>query len=630
MARMKSIFAVLLLAAMAGVLPQAHAQTLKVVIAGSSALWQTLALGAYNNGTSIVVGGGTTFHYTSGANFNLVDNRATPAKVDSNAVWIVWDSAATPNVWAFIKVDSVVGNRCYFAKPQCTLVTNGAFPAVGNSIKVWPDTSTDTVPPAAVQAVFTTGTATTVAATDIRPEDAAFAECRVNSSLGASTAGGANSDGLDGLGYNSNNAAGVCPVFAAATAQAKGVGNAIVSGFPGHAANDVANVLAFNLTGTDPITGTKLPTAFTVTSVGAAPIVFITAKTGALKNLHSATEQQLQQVFSGAACNANAFGLPSGAINVFLREPLSGTYNTTEATVMRYPTLYTEGTITGSPVAGNSMETGVGTNNPLAGQAGTCTGGGQRFRAIGTGEEVKSVQNSNAAGVYPNPQDGIGFTFFSYGNVAPIAGSTSFGYIALNGVDPIFASYGAGQSIDPGQPSGEGVLPAQANLPAPCQPSGFPCAENQIWGNGFSFPNLRNGTYRSWSLLRLVSTGTPSTNAAALAKASNKYVVLNTPDYVPAVAVTGAVDPISGKTIAELGLKLVRSHYQQYDGNNVKLGAFVTVPDTCNVPEKGGDMGGMIIPTTIGLTTEKRCSMVQSSNPDGSLGPVVRPGAVVQ
>ena len=325
MARIKSLFAALLLAAIAGVVPSAHAQTLKVVIAGSSALWQTLALGAYNNGTSIVAGGGTTFHYTSGANFNLVDNRATPAKVDANAVWIVWDSAATPNVWAFIKVDSVVGNRCYFAAPKCTLVTNGAFPGVGNSIHVWPDTSTDTLPPANIQAIFTAGTFSTVAATDIRPEDAAFATCRVNSTLGSSTAGGANSDGLDGLGYNTNNAAGVCPVFATATAQAKGVGNAIVSGFPGHAATDVANVLAFNLSGKDPITNTTLPAAFTVTSVGAAPIVFVTAKTGALKNLHTATEQQLQQVFSGTNCNANAFGLPSGPINIFLREPLSGT-----------------------------------------------------------------------------------------------------------------------------------------------------------------------------------------------------------------------------------------------------------------------------------------------------------------
>jgi hypothetical protein len=363
-----------------------------------------------------------------------------------------------------------------------------------------------------------------------------------------------------------------------------------------------------------------------VTAVGAAPIVFITAKIGALKNLNSATEQQLQQVFSGTNCNASAFGLPAGTINIFLREPLSGTYNTTEATVMRYPTSYTENAITGTPVAGLSMETHVGTNNPLAGQAGTCSGGGQRFRGIGTGEVVKAVLNSNAAATFPTAQDGISFTFFSYGNVSSIANNSSYGYIALNGVDPIFQSFGAGQSIDPGQTSGNGVIPAQANLPAVCT-TGFPCSEDAIWGNGFSFPNLRNGTYRSWSLLRVVATGTANTNAVALVNASNKYVVINTPDYVPFKAVS-AVGSL-GKTVADLGLKLVRSHYQQYDGASVKLGTAATVADTCNVPEKGGDMGGLIIPTTIGVTTEKRCSLVQSSTPDGGLNPVVRPGPAV-
>jgi hypothetical protein len=82
-------------------------------------------------------------------------------------------------------------------------------------------------------------------------------------------------------------------------------------------------------------------------------------------------------------------------------------------------------------------------------------------------------------------------------------------------------------------------------------------------------------------------------------------------------------------TISDLGLKLVRSHYQQYDGNSVKLGTAATVADTCNIPEKGGDMGGMIIPTTIGVTTSKRCSLIQSSTPDGGLSPAVRPGPAV-
>ena len=623
MSRIKVMFAVLVLAAMAGIVPQAQAQTLKVVIAGSSAMWQAMAVGAYNNGTSIVSGGGATFHYTSGANFNLVDNRSTTPTVDNGATWIVWDSASPANVWAYIKVDSVVGMRCYFAAPKCTVVTNGSFPAVGNVIAsaLFGGTS-DTLPPSAIQSLFTTGTFITVGATDIRPEDAAFAACRVNSILGGSVAGGGSSDGLDGLGYNANNPSGQCPVYAAATAQANGVGSPIVSGYPGHASNDWANVLAFNLTGKDPITGTTLPAAYTVTAVGAAPIVFVTAKTGALANLNTATEQQLQQAFSGTLCDASAFGPAfSGGINIFLREPLSGTYNTTEATVMRYPTLYP------GAVEGLSMETNVGANNPLAAQAGTCVGNpsgkGARYRAIGTGEEVKSVLCSNSGPSSSSPcgssshpftafntqQDGIGFTFFSYGNVSSIANNPAYGYIKLDGVDPIFAAYGAGQSIDPGQPSGNGVLPAAANLPASCS-GAFPCSEHVIWGNGFSFPNLRNGTYRSWSLLRLVATGTPSTNVVALVKATQAGVVNFVPDYVPAGVVAGTTD---------LGLKLVRSHYQQEDGNKVKLGKAAT-----NVPEAGGDMGGMIIPTTIGVTTEKQTQIIQSSNPDGDLSPARR------
>ncbi len=56
MSRMKSIFAVLVLAVIVGIVPQAFATgpTVKTAIIGSSALWQTLALGAYNNGTSLV------------------------------------------------------------------------------------------------------------------------------------------------------------------------------------------------------------------------------------------------------------------------------------------------------------------------------------------------------------------------------------------------------------------------------------------------------------------------------------------------------------------------------------------------------------------------------------------------
>jgi len=573
MSRMKSIFAVLLLIASACLVPQAQAKvTVQVTIAGSSAMWQTMALGAYS------LAGAGAGHWTSASNaVNLTDTRVTPNNVDAGTIWIVWNSTGT-KVWSFLKVDSVVGDRCYFAQPHCTVnatAANLSGSGAGQiSSVLW---GADSALPATVSAVFSSGTPTTVAATDIRPEDANFAACRVNSALGAGTKGGSSSDGLDGLGYNPNNAAGVCP--ASGLAQANYVGNPIKSGYP--ASTATANPLAFNIKGNDPITGTAIP-AFTVVGVGAAPVVFVDQRSSQLASLQNATDVQLQNAFSGTNCDASAFGLSAGAIGIFLREPLSGTMNTTEATVFRKPTVYSGGII------GASQEANVNApvNNPLAAQSGTClAGAGGRYRAIGTGEEVKSVLKSGAN----LGTDGIGYTFFSYGNVSSIANSSTYGYITLNGVDPIFAKYSGG---DPGQPGG-GTLPAAANLPASCG-AAFPCPENAIWSGGLSFPNVRNGTYGAWSIVRLVSNGTGLTNAKVLVAHSQGFVVTSVPDYVPfkKTVAGGITDP---------GLLYLRSHYQQYDGAGTFIGA---APVNKGTTEAGGDMGGCIL-KTIGTSSTK-------------------------
>ncbi len=556
MSHIKSILVILVLSAIVGVVPKANAApVMKVMIAGSSAMWQSMALAAYKTGSCVNGGTSPCFHYTGSSAFNLNDTRPTlkggTALNDANTIWIVWDSAANTNVWAYIKVDSVVGNRCYFARPHCN-VNVSTFPAAGNKIgsNLWGDNSSDTLPPAAVQSLFTaaTGPYVTAAATDIRPEDGLFAQCRANSALG----GGA--DGLAGLGYNSTNTSGACPT---ATSLAALVGADIKSGYPGSSAT--AHVVAFNLSGKDPFSGHSI-TAYSTVSAGAAPIVFITARSGALAPVTNATDAQLQAVFSGTNCNASAFGAAAGTIEAYLREPLSGTMNTTEANVFRYPN-----------VSGKSQETGVNASNPLAG--GCAGGGGSRFRAIGTGEEVTSVLNSNVN----NGHDGIGYTFFSYGNVAPIANNANYGYVTLNGVDPIFHKYGS--TIDPGQPGTAGILPASANLPASCSNT-FPCPEGDIWSGNLSFPNLRNGSYRAWSILRIVSDTVALSAAKLLVAGAQQFVVTNTPDFVPAIKVT-ATDP---------GLALLRSHYTQSGVAPVNVA--VTGGD------RGGDMGGCILTST--------------------------------
>jgi len=182
-------------------------------------------------------------------------------------------------------------------------------------------------------------------------------------------------------------------------------------------------------------------------------------------------------------------------------------------------------------------------------------------------------------------------------------------------------------TIDAGQPAGNGALPL--NTPCGSGAAAFPCAEWQIWDdptkttNHYSFPNLRNGTYRAWSL-RTIATGAANTNVTALINNSQKFVVQGVPDYVPAKAVSNALLTGFPAGFSELGFKMLRSHYQQEDGNGTKLVACAASGCT-NVPEKGGDMGGQVIPTTIGTTTEKEPQLIQGSDADGNLGPHKRP-----
>ena len=611
MSRMKALFAALVLVtAMSALAPSASAVAKGVVIAsGSSALWQTMALAAYNGGNCVVPKAGLSCsHYTDNASFELHDTRpgkrvkGTADTVDKGDIWIVWDSTTGPNVWAYIKVDSVVGNRCFFANPACNIQspTGYNWGSAGQKISasLWgPDTIN---PPAAVEALFknpTTGLGVKVnsAGTDIRPEDAAFAECRVNSKLGAGSPGFG--DGLDGLGYNSVNASGKCPAYSTSN-KTNGplVGSAIASGYPG--SSSTANVLAFNISGKDPFDNLTVP-AYTVISMGASPVTFIYSRNGASgTGLNQGTgvtginlsNDQASTLFSGANCDAAHFGVGASPnpIYAYLREPLSGTMNTTEATVFRRPvqTLASNGTT--APNA--SQETGVGANNPLKNLA--CGTAGFRSRGIGTGEVVNSVLNSQSN----NGVDGFAYAFFSFGNVKPVAGNAGYGYATIDGVDPIGPFNSATKSLYPNQ-----------ELPL-CS---APCAESQFWSTGASFPNVRNGSYGAWSVLRMVATAAAKAGVTALATASHQYVVLATPDYVPALrtSVAGNIDP---------GLTIFRAHYQQCDGNGTsatcpgvdglgpapKLGSF-NVNNNPTGLDAGGDMGGCIgsVTNAAGSTT---------------------------
>jgi hypothetical protein len=611
MSRMKAAFAAfVLVTAISALAPSASATAKGVVIAsGSSALWQTMALAAYNSGQCAVPKKGVTCsHYTDNTKFQLHDNRpgrrvkGTADAVDTGDIWIVFDSTLGPNVWAYIKVDSVVGNRCFFANPACTIQAPSAtynWGSAGQKIAATLWGADTTVVPASVQTLFVNGKGVKVntAGTDIRPEDAAFAECRVNSSLGNGSPGFG--DGLDGLGYNSSNAAGVCPAYGGLHGTNAPLYSTagIISGYGSTGAASPANILAFNISGKDPFTNANVIN-YTVVSAGASPITFIYSRNTASSGLNqgtgttglSASSDSLQTLFSGTDCDAFdifGVGVSPNPIYAYLREPLSGTMNTTEATVFRRPVQ----TISSNGVtASKSQEKNVGSANPLK-QAACANGIGGRSRAIGTGEEVNSVLNSEA--IPAIGVDGVGYTFFSFGNVGAVAGTANYGYILLDGVDPIGPFNTATKTLFPNQ-----------ELPT-CT---APCTENQFWSpvssQSYSFPNLRNGKYGAWSLLRMVTTTANATNLKNLMNGSHVYVTNATPDYVPALGV-----PLNcvGSACTDPGLQVFRAHYQQCNGN----GTSATCPgvdglgpaaadgtfNTNNNPtgtDKGGDMGGCV------------------------------------
>jgi|HubBroStandDraft_1064217.scaffolds.fasta_scaffold03647_9 hypothetical protein len=93
----------------------------EVLGAGFSAMWQTAALGAFNQ-----LAGKGAQHYTvsgtctAGGNCAQIYSRSAKIPNQGGDLWVVWNSGMT-EIWAYISVDSLVGNRAYFATPRAAL-----------------------------------------------------------------------------------------------------------------------------------------------------------------------------------------------------------------------------------------------------------------------------------------------------------------------------------------------------------------------------------------------------------------------------------------------------------------------------------------------------------------------------
>jgi hypothetical protein len=511
---------------------QSKAQT---VIAGSSALYLEMQQASYlEQGCSWT---------TSSKTFTLNDSRLTLAVADTATAWITWQpsgSCATPvagSETVYLSTDSTVGNRCFFASPACTITTTSTSGTAGSGT---PPGVTDTPLPAAVLAAVQ-GASVNIAATDVRPEDAKFATLRALTACGTPVVSGSQ---YLGLGYSNGYE------IKGSTAQTNGSGG----GF---------NTADFNLEGTDPLTGASLPGNFIVTPVAATPVVVVvnpgnSGGFGSLlvSNVDRATLAGYLDGTYGATSDAIAQAYASGGagVTVYLREPLSGTYNTMEYAIPNSVQNQTSQEIglaaynalnnTGNPYPKWNCSTSNPNQwgpNPLAEVNARNSGvTSYRYRAIGTGNELKAVQATT---------DSLGYAFWSAANFAgATAGNDK--YLTVDGIDPLQQDWT------------DGLVPT---------------AGNDLLGN-VSLAHIKDGSYPIWSILRLVSSPANKSKATALASDAAKFLSPSQPDFVP---------------LSQLAV--VRSHFAP-PGVNFPSAAGANTPSNGSgaTAEAGGDVAGLV------------------------------------
>ena len=476
---------------------------------GSSAAFNAMALAArMSNGGTPPSGVCGDHNWTLKNGGQAYDNRngingVTVANV-TGSIWIVWsdvNGSGVRTVCSYLNIDSVVGNRLFFAQPRGSLLLPGitTTTAGGQLVPILP--TDETLPADVISAL--NGTATTgpggakfnAAPSDIRPEDALFATTRALTPLGSG-----------GLGY------GPGPV-----------GTTILSKF----STKSAQVVNYAISGTDPISGDAVP-AYSTVNVGAQVVLVLVNTTNtAVGHLGSTAFKNvdrfvLAKVLDGTlGCTRDltqSSGLPQVGLTVLEREPISGTFNTLEFS------------IPASKEIGSSQEAGVNAQNPLD-LSGPC--GSVRQRVIGTGEMVSEIGAT---------ADSIGYAFFSFGNVSPLVTPTVVGkYLSVDGIDPIHNGYTSG------------TLPTCS---APCP-------------GEIVFPNVLNGSYPIWNVLRVITSSPEPMGVASLVSAAQREVV-NIPDF-----------------LAFSKLNVFRSHYLQSGVSPVN-------GHLARSTEAGGDMGGAV------------------------------------
>lgn len=545
----------MLAVALCAIASVSNAQTVQAVGGGSSAIFLQMGQGAATAAAT-----STPCAWTSGKSSNIVarDNRTSPATDEQGDFWVTWSagstgSCASPsgtgiNIYSGMKLDSVVGDKCYFevdssATPGCVQVfTVTALAAGANKLPGVTDTP---IPQTIITAL--NGLHYTYANTDIRPEDAKFASARMFTSCGTPMYRQPFDLGYRltyGLGYQTTTT---------------GVGLPVKSAF----STAAFNVLDFNIAGTDPISGGTVP-GFAVTAIGAQPIVVGVAPATDTTGIAGASDINgftLALFYEGVLGRSTDLVGPgtTNAVVTLVREPLSGTYNTFEYSVPNSSEFHTsqdDNFCNGTAVFSQTMNI-ASANSGIAGAA--------RKRVIGTGEMVSTLNGTSGT------TDMLGYAFWSAAN---FNGDTNIKYLTVNGVDPLLDAYGSCLTCNPTTPPTSQTFKAGA-LPqstGSCSVAGgTPCLA------AVTFNNLANGDYAIWSAVRVV--GRPSDAGVA-----NLVTAVHT------------LDASQHDFISTSALKVWKSHFPLYtvtgaaaNGDHINA-----ANDLCNggSAEAGGDAGG--------------------------------------
>jgi hypothetical protein len=266
--------------------------------AGSSALFNTLAITAFENGVSgYPVCGPNHWTYKSGAlgsnsEISIHDSRSAKITNEPATIWIAWNGSATGAtgltvVCAYLAVDSAVGIRAALARtaagtPAASAYLSPTLAGVAGQNKVRGTVPDSPLPLDVLNSV--TGSFITVAGSDIRAEDAKFATGRALAALGAPVStipwNGSLLNQLNsakGLGYA--NTALVYPCTDDNTAP---IGMPIKSS----QSTSVATPVDFALFGTDPISCGTAATSYQEYEIGASPLmVFVNTRNSATGHL---------------------------------------------------------------------------------------------------------------------------------------------------------------------------------------------------------------------------------------------------------------------------------------------------------------------------------------------------------